>query len=115
MDAVLVSIVGAIEAIGCAVIGYLVQDSKKKAEEYRAQRDAREEKAAEEARRRDRSQKAFQACQLDLEFAVANACEVLLHKAHGDEVNGNVDAALSQVQNAKSACNHMVNERASDD
>lgn len=97
---VVVAIIGAIEAIGVAIIGGIITSNRRKDE---ADRDARVKR--EEAReRRD-------AANYDLLFAVADGVEVLLEQAHGEKMNGNVEDALSSVRNAKSKCNHLYNEQ----
>ena len=97
---VVVAIIGAIEAIGVAIIGGIITSNRRKDE---ADRDARAKR--EEAReRRD-------AANYDLLFAVADGVEVLLEQAHGDKMNGNVEDALKSVRNAKSKCNHLYNEQ----
>lgn len=90
---VVVAIIGAIEAIGVAIIGGIITSNRRKDE---ADREARE--------RRD-------AANYDLLFAVADGVEVLLEQAHGDKMNGNVEKALQSVRAAKSNCNHVYNEQ----
>ena len=90
---VLVAIIGAIQAIGVAIIGGLISlktKARDKREEAREQRDA---------------------CNYDLLFAVADGTEVLLQQAHGEQMNGNVDQALSSIRKAKSECNHLYNSQ----
>ena len=102
MDAtVLVAIIGAIEAIAVAIIGGLIAKSNKRAAEIESAR-AKREKLREE---RD-------ACNYDLLFATANACDVLLQAAHGDHVNGNVEEARQSIKQAKSECNKFYNRNA---
>lgn len=60
---------------------------------------------------RDELRQARDACLYELIFSVANACEVLLHSAHGDNVNGNVDKALASLVKAKSECNRVFNSQ----
>lgn len=97
---VIVAIIGAIEAIGVAIIGGIITANRRKDE---ADQVARAEK--EQAReRRD-------ACNYNLLFSVADGVEVLLEQAHGDKMNGNVDAALASVRHAKSECNRLYNEQ----
>lgn len=64
----------------------------------RSQQDA-------ERRREERDEAMY-----TLLFADATGTEVLLHKAHGDDVNGNVDAALSDIRQAKADLNAIRNE-----
>lgn len=109
---VAVALIGLIEAIGVAVIGAIVQRSKKNAEAYRAKREKEEAEMAAESREREEIRTEFLACMYDLTFATATGCEVLLHQAHGDRINGNVDAALKSIGRAKSKCNHLQNRNA---
>lgn len=88
--AIVIAIIGAIQAVGVAVIGALVARSSKR-EDEREERDA---------------------CLYDLIFASASGTEVLLHQAHGEQVNGNVDDALDQIKRAKAKCNHVFNRQA---
>ena len=90
---VVVAVIGAIQALGVAVIGALITANHRKDE---ADREARE--------RRD-------AANYDLLFAVADGVEVLLEQAHGDKMNGNVEKALQSVRAAKSNCKHVYNEQ----
>ena len=99
MDAIVVAIIGAIEGIGVAVIAGMFQRFTKSNEEYRAKREARD------AKREERD-----AAMYDLLFATANGTEVLLEAAHGEQLNGNVEDALSSIRNAKSSCNHLANQ-----
>ena len=102
MDAsIIVAIVGGIEAIGVALIGALVAHANHKADNHAKNAEASERKRVE----RD-------ACLYDLVFATASACEVLLHQAHGERVNGNVDEALDEIRTAKSECNRIFNRQA---
>ena len=99
MDAeIVIAIIGAIEAIGVAIIGAIVTRANKRTAEAEKARGERE--AAREER---------DACLYDLVFASASGTEVLLHQAHGEQVNGNVNEALGQIQRAKAECNHVFN------
>ena len=88
--AVVIAIIGAIEAIGVAVIGALITRSNKR-----------------EVAREERDTHLY-----DLIFATASGTEVLLHQAHGEQVDGNVDDALDQIKRAKAECNHVFNRQA---
>lgn len=108
---VIIAIVAGIEAIAVAIIGGLFGYYTKKVER-RADESRAESLAYRETREQhDREVADFNAKLLDLSFASANGVEVLLEAAHGDSVNGNVEKALKSLENAKSACNHSVNER----
>ena len=98
---VIVAIVGAIEGLGGAIIAGMFNRFNKRNEEYRAMREQRDEHREEK-----------NACLYDLLFATASGTEVLLHAAHGDHMNGNVDEALRSLKKAKSECNHAFNRHA---
>ena len=87
---IIIAVIGAIQAVGVAVIGALVARSNK----------------------RDAAREERDACMYDLVFATASGTEVLLHQAHGEQINGNVDDALGQLQRAKAECNHVFNRQA---
>ena len=90
---ILVAIIGAIQAVGVAIISAIITRTSK-------ERDKRDE--AREKR---------DACNYDLLFAVADGTEVLLQQAHGEQMNGNVDEALSSIRKAKAECNHLYNSQ----
>lgn len=96
-----VAIIGMIEALGVAIIGGLLARSSKRSEDYQKQAAEREAKRVE----RD-------ACLYDLVFATASGTEVLLHQAHGEHVNGNVDETLAEIHAAKAECNKVFNRQA---
>lgn len=88
---VVVAIIGAIEAIGVAVIGGLISRNQKRSESAQKAREERD------------------SCLYNLMFATASGTEVLLHQAHGEQLNGNVEDALRDIQNAKAKCNSLFN------
>lgn len=98
---IIVAIIGAVEAIGCAVIGAMISRSNRNTEEYRKKREEL-----------DKLREERDACNYDLLFATANACDVLLQAAHGDHVNGNVEEARQSIKHAKSECNKFYNRNA---
>lgn len=97
---ILVAIIGAIQAIGVAIIGGIITRNQRKNDDARNEREKREE--AREKR---------DACNYDLLFAVADGTEVLLQQAHGEQMNGNVDEALKSIRDAKVECNHLYNSQ----
>lgn len=97
---VIVAIIGAIQAVGVAIIGGIITRNQKCNDEARKLREQRE--AAREQR---------DAANYDLIFSVADGVEVLLEQAHGERMNGNVENALESVRNAKSRCNRLYNEQ----
>ena len=92
--AIVIAVVGLIQAVCVTIIGGLINRSNKRNEERETMREKRD------------------ACVYDLIFAVAGGTEVLLHNAHGDKINGNVDEALTSIKKAKAECNHLFNEQA---
>jgi len=109
MDAgVIIAIIGAIEGVGVAIIGAMVARANRKSEEYRNQRAERDKEQDE----RDKLREERDASLYDLVFATATGTEVLLHQAHGEKVNGNVEEALESIKKAKSECNHVFNRQA---
>lgn len=90
---IMVALIGAVEAIGVAIIGGLINRNHREAEEQQTAREQRN------------------ACLYDLVFAVASGTEVLLRQAHGEKMNGNVDAALESIHNAKTECNKLFNQQ----
>ena len=97
---VLVAIIGAIQAIGVAISGSIITRNQRKNDETRKEREQREQ--AREKR---------DACNYDLLFSVADGLEVVLCKMHGDQINGNVEQALTSIRNAKSECNRLYNSQ----
>ena len=95
---VLVAIIGAIQAIGVAIIGGIITLNQRKNETARKEREEREEAR----NKRD-------ACNYDLLFSVADGLEVVLCQMHGDKMNGNIEQALTSIRSAKSKCNHLYN------
>lgn len=120
---IIVAQLGFIEAIGCAVIGGIFsfvlaliegkRGRERKADlEYREEREKVEADYKAERERKDNERMEYEAAKLDLLFATANGCDVLLQAAHGDQINGNVDTARTSIAKAKSECNHIVNKQA---
>lgn len=99
---VMVAIIGAIEGIGVAVIGMIVSQMNKRNDEYHKRREESDQK------RKERDQALY-----DLVFADSTGTEVLLHQAHGDHLNGNVEDALKSIHDAKGKFNSICNEAAS--
>ena len=97
---VLVAIIGAIQAVGVAIIGGIITRNQRKNDETRKEREQREQ--AREKR---------DACNYDLLFSVADGLEVVLCQMHGDKMNGNVEQALTSIRNAKSECNRLYNSQ----
>ena len=82
--------------------------------EYRERREREEAEYKAEREAKEKARKEFDTARLNLAFAVSNGLLVLLHAAHGDQVNGNVDAAIASIQKAKGECNMLTNENAID-
>lgn len=94
---VIVAIIAGVQAIAVAVIGGLIQRNAKKTERYREQKE-------EQYELRKKRDKAL----YELVFADSTGTEILLHQAHGDHINGNVEAAIKSIsvakQNLRSVC-----------
>lgn len=91
---IIVAIIGGIEAVIVAIIGGIITRNRKTDEEHQKQREERD------------------AALYALAFANASGTEVLLHQAHGEKLNGNVEDALNGIQSAKSRFNEVVNRQA---
>lgn len=110
--AIVVAIIGAIQAIGVAVIGALLSRSNKRTAEAEEERKKREQEQEKERIEREQAREERDACMYDLVFATASGTEVILHQAQGEKLNGNVEEALGQIRRAKSECNHVFNRQA---
>lgn len=106
---VLIAIIGCMQAIVVALIGGLFSYQNKKTDDYRNQRDVKKKEEAEHLKERDKQRMERDTALYDLMFSVAGGTEVLLHKAHGDNLNGNVDDALKSIKEAKAECNKVFN------
>lgn len=95
---IMVAIIGAIESIGVAIIGGIVTRTNRANERYRKKRE-------ELDKRREERDEALYA----LLFADSTGTEVLLHQAHGDHLNGNVEDALKSISKAKGRLNNICN------
>lgn len=101
MDAgIIVAVIGAIEAIGVALIGAMVARSNKRNDSYRQRREERERSALEATE-----------ASYNLLFALADGLDVLLRKAHGDNLNGEVEEAMKELNGAKSDLDHKRTEQ----
>ncbi len=99
---VIVAIVGLIQAVSVAIINGIMNRNRK-ADEEREQAKKHEEQEREKVRfERDKTT-------YDLLFAMADAMEVLLKKAHGDKLNGDVEEAMTSVHSAKSRLTSICN------
>lgn len=98
---VIVAFIVCAQAVAVAIISGLIQRNAKKSEEYREKRD-------EQYELRKKRDKAL----YDLVFADSTGTEILLHHAHGDHLNGNVEAAIDSIsaakQKLKSVCTETV-------
>ena len=109
---VVVALIVLAQAVGVAVINGIMKRREESNAEYRQQREIREKERDKAADEREAARLKRDTCFYDLMFATAEGTEVLLHKAHGDHMNGNVEEALAAIQKAKSECNHFVNHQA---
>lgn len=109
---VIVALIVLAQAVGVAIINGLMKRREESNAEYRQQREVRERERDKAEKEREESRKELDVAILGLMFANAEGNEVLLHQAHGEQVNGNVDAALSSIQAAKARCNEVINKAA---
>lgn len=109
---VIVALIVLVQAIGVAIINNRMKRRDESNAEYRKEREKKEHEREEADKARYTARKELDVALLALTFANTEANEVLLHQAHGDKVNGNVDEALQQIQQAKSRCNTIVNKAA---
>ena len=108
--AVIIAIIGAAQAITVAALGGIFAHLTKKAEmKAEANREA-DLKYRKEREERDKLREERDEAIYNLVLAEASGTEVLLHKAHGDQTNGEVDDALSSIRSAKSAYNKLANK-----
>lgn len=95
MDAsIIIAIIGAVEALCVAIVGGIINKARKADEQHQAMREERD------------------AALYGLVFANASGTEVLLHHAHGEKVNGNVEAAIDSIGSAKAKFNEACNKQA---
>ena len=100
MDAIIVAIIGAIESIGIAIIGAMVTRANKREADYRERRE-RERKLAARVTK----------ASYELQFATADALDVVLRKLHGDKINGECEEARCSLKAAKTELNDICNEQ----
>ena len=123
-----------VEGLGIAIIGGIFgvvmkwQDAKHERErqkdrdradelrkqdlEYREERERIEAEREAEMEAKEKARKELDTARLNLSFASVNGLMVLLHAAHGDQVNGNVDKAIESIEHAKGECNKLTNKNA---
>lgn len=77
------AIISAIASVAVAVITTSMVRRNKRTDEWRAARESRDKALYRSV------------------FAMMDGMEVLLRQAHGDHLNGNVDAALKCLENAR--------------
>ena len=108
MDAgIVIAIISSVEGIGVAVIGWFIAKSNRRNDNYRKEREEREKE------REEREHDALEATEAsyNLLFALADGLDVLLRKAHGDNLNGDVEKAQKELNKAKGDLNHKCNEQ----
>ena len=91
---VIVAIVALIQAVAVAIRNNKMNQVKEENEAYRKKREKRDEE------RKERDEAIY-----NLVLANASGTEVLLHQAHGEKLNGNVEDALNSIHAAKSHYN----------
>lgn len=111
--AIIVAVIAMVQAIGVAIITGIITRNKDDAADYRKKREKKEE--ADEARRLKRENLRVErdAAMLALLLANVSGTEVLLKKAHGEKVNGDVDLAISEIERSKKELNKITNREVS--
>ena len=108
--AIIIAIITAFQVITVAVIGgifnYITKKAEKKVEvqrqndlAYRAEREKKDQLLEE------RDEAVY-----NLLLSVANGTEVILHKVHGDKLNGEVEDAIKSISRDKSEYNKIANK-----
>lgn len=110
--AIIVAIISAVQAVGVAIITALIARNKRENEVYRAKREEQERMAKEQAKDLRVQRENRDMAMMTLLFVDAEGTEVLLKKAHGDQVNGDVQKALDAIGDAKTELNRVVNQAA---
>lgn len=110
--AVIVAIIACVQAVSVAVIGGIFTHYTKRAEKRADILRADDMDYRRRREERDKAREVRDADLYDLLFATASGTEVLLHQAHGERVNGNVDEALQEIREAKAECNRVFNRSA---
>ena len=105
-----VAIIALVQGLGVAVINGIISRSNKRNDEYRRKRESEEAAYRVEREERDRRREVRDAKLYNLVFANSTGTEVLLHQAHGDHLNGNVEQALRSIQRAKGDFNSICNQ-----
>jgi len=98
--AIIVAIIALIQGVAVAVINKQMNKVKDDNEAYRKKREKRD------LERQERDEAIY-----NLVLANASGTEVLLHQAHGEQLNGNVEEALNSIHNAKSNYNKICNRQ----
>lgn len=99
MEATIIAVIGLIQAVSVAIIGGLISRSNN-------ERKARDDRADEREEKREKRDLAI----YELLFANTDGTMVLLHQAHGDHLNGNVEKAMKSIDEAKKKFNDICNE-----
>ena len=110
-NSVVIAQLGLIEVIGCAVITGIFGVVMKWQEKRR--NNEREEDLAYRKRREEREQTRQErdAALYSVVLSTARGTEVLLHQAHGDHLNGDVEHSLESIDHAISEFNKVSNEQ----
>lgn len=108
---VIVAIIALCDTALGAVIAGLFSWLNHKNDKYRSKREAEE---AEERRKReveDAKAKRVNKAIIDMQFSMADCLDVLLRKAQGDRLNGEVREARTSLKKAKGRLNDLANEQ----
>jgi len=110
--AIIVALISAVQAIGVAIITALISRNKRENEVYRAKREEQERMVKEHAKDLRIQRENRDMAMMNLLFADSEGTEVLLKKAHGGNVNGDVEEAQEAIAKARRELNQVVNQAA---
>ena len=110
---VLVAQLGFVEALGCALIagvfGVVMKRQEKRRDDERDEDlKYRKKREADEQARQERDAAVY-----GVVLSTARGTEVLLHKAHGDHLNGDVEHSLDSIEKSISEYNSLANKNMS--
>ena len=105
---VIVAVITLVQAIGVAIIAGLFSRNAKKTAEYRQKTEKYRQIRAEKDRLREERDTAL----YELVLADSTGTEVLLHQAHGEKLNGNVESALHGIATAKASFQSICTSQA---
>lgn len=110
---VLVAAITSAEGIGVVVLGAIFAHFEKKSERRAEQSRKEDLEYRADRERREEARKKRDAALYGVVLSTARGSEVLLQKARGDELNGEVSHALNSIENSISKFNNVSNEELS--